>query len=168
MAGDAGALPALDAQAIRPEPLQLTRLLWGIHGRVPVEEIERPNRGVGRKRCNGYPPAGVNRFPPSHPATTMCTAIAPVTALRAMPGAPQKGARLNRRAPSQAALFARNARLIVLRHQCQSDPSFQRQRIQVVLGRRRMLLAVGIDADHARRHTGAYQRIPDRGSALGR
>ena len=106
--------------------------------------------------------------PPSHPATTTCTAIAPVKALRAMPGAPQKGARLNRRAPSQTALFARDARLIVLRHQCQSDPPFQRQRIQVVLGRRRMLLAVGIDADHARRHTGAYQRIPDRGSALGR
>ncbi len=47
-----------------------------------------PCRSANRSPCR----AGNGLAPPSHPATTTCAGIAPVKALRAMPGAPKKTA----------------------------------------------------------------------------
>ena len=54
---------------------------------------EHPCCSANRSPCR----ADSGLSPPSHPATTMCTGTAPVTALRAMPGAQRKSpARLSR------------------------------------------------------------------------
>ena len=54
-----------------------------------------PCRSANRSPCR----ADSGLAPPSHPVTTTCTGTAPVTALRAMPGAPQK------KRPSEEGLF---------------------------------------------------------------
>lgn len=56
--------------------------------------LQIPPRGGHPCRSASGSPCRVHRglAPPSHPASTTCTGTAPVKALRAMPGAPQKSA----------------------------------------------------------------------------
>ncbi len=66
--------------------------------------LQIPPRDGHPCRSANCSPCRVNRGlpPPSHPVTTTVTGTAPVTALRAMPGAPQKRPRIARPSVSWA------------------------------------------------------------------